>query len=62
VPRQKVGITLTTETLERLENLCDVIGLSKSQAISLAVNSYIVDNEKLQKLQKRGEEESRANK
>jgi predicted DNA-binding protein len=59
VPRQKVGITLAMETLERLEGLCDVTGLSKSQAISLAINSYIIDNERLRK---KGEEENREDK
>lgn len=42
--RIKVGITLTEETLKRLNELCEVTGLMKSQAISLALNTYVVEN------------------
>lgn len=42
--RIKVGITLTEETLKRLEELCQATGLLKSQAISLAINTYAAEN------------------
>jgi metal-responsive CopG/Arc/MetJ family transcriptional regulator len=45
MPREKVGITLTKETLKSLERICKHNGLAKSQAISLAINTYV--NEKL---------------
>lgn len=37
--RVKVGITLTEETLKRLDEICKEFGLSKSQAISFAINT-----------------------
>lgn len=36
--RVKVGITLTEDTLARLEEICKEMGLSKSQALSMLVN------------------------
>ena len=41
--RQKVGITLTAETLKVLDNLCNVTGLSKSMLISMAINTYALE-------------------
>ncbi|WP_416350072.1 CopG family transcriptional regulator [Mammaliicoccus lentus] len=36
--RTKVGITLTEDTLKRLEEIAEQMGLSKSQAISMLIN------------------------
>lgn len=41
--RQKLGITLTEETIDSLEKICKKMGLSKSQAISLAINTYALE-------------------
>lgn len=41
----KLGITLSVETVANLEKLCRQNGLTKSQAIALAVNTYV--NEKI---------------
>ena len=40
--RVKVGITLTEDTLERLEKICKEMGLSKSQALSMLVNKEYI--------------------
>jgi metal-responsive CopG/Arc/MetJ family transcriptional regulator len=37
--RTKVGITLTEDTLKRLEEIAEQMGLSKSQAISMLINN-----------------------
>ena len=37
--RTKVGITLTEDTLKRLEEIAEQMGLSKSQAISMFINN-----------------------
>ena len=42
--RKQLGITLTSETLERLEIICDELGLAKSHAISMMINRYWLDN------------------
>lgn len=45
--RKQIGITLTSDTLERLETVCEETGLTKSQAISLLINQeYIRSYEK----------------
>ena len=36
--RTKVGITLTEDTLKRLDEIAEQMGLTKSQAISMLVN------------------------
>lgn len=41
--RVKVGITLTEDTLERLEMIRKELGLSKSQALSMLVNKEYID-------------------
>lgn len=41
--RIKVGITLTEDTLKRLEEICKEMGLSKSQALSMLVNKEYLD-------------------
>jgi len=41
--RKQVGITLTDETLERLEKISEEMGLSKSQAISMLINKYFIN-------------------
>jgi predicted DNA-binding protein len=43
--RKQVGITLTEDTLERLENLCNKLGMTKSNAISLAINKLAIAEE-----------------
>lgn len=43
--RKQVGITLTQDTLERLENLCNKLGMTKSNAISLAINKLAIAEE-----------------
>ncbi len=54
--RVKVGITLTEETLRRLNILCTNNGLSKSQAISLTINTYVNKYLNLEQLEnKKGE-------
>lgn len=40
--RKQIGITLTDDTLERLDNLCDKLGMTKSNAISLAINKLAI--------------------
>lgn len=40
--RVKVGITLTEDTLARLEEICKEMGLSKSQALSMLVNKEYI--------------------
>ena len=39
----KVGITLTEDTLARLEEICKEMGLSKSQALSMLVNKEYLE-------------------
>jgi len=56
MPREKVGITLTAETLKRLELICNEHGLAKSQAISLAINTFVIE-----KLKNQEKEVSHAN-
>ncbi|RAI78760.1 ribbon-helix-helix protein, CopG family (plasmid) [Macrococcoides caseolyticum subsp. hominis] len=41
--RIKVGITLTEDTLARLEEICKEMGLSKSQALSMLVNKEYLE-------------------
>lgn len=41
--REKVGITLTEDTLKRLEGIGKEMGLSKSQAISMMINKYYIN-------------------
>lgn len=41
--KTKVGITLTEDTLARLERICKEMGLSKSQALSMLVNKEYLD-------------------
>lgn len=43
--KSKFGITLSDETIVNLEKLCKRNGLTKSQAIALAINTYV--NEKI---------------
>lgn len=43
--RKQVGITLTEDTLERLDNLCKKLGMTKSNAISLAINKLAIAEE-----------------
>ena len=43
----KVGITLTEDTLARLEEICKEMGLSKSQALSMLVNKEYLENIKM---------------
>lgn len=38
--KTKVGITLSEETVKRLEEIMQKLGLTKSQAISLLINTY----------------------
>lgn len=47
--RKQVGITLTDDTLERLDKIAEELGLSKSQAISMLINKYF-----LNEMQERG--------
>lgn len=42
--RKQLGITLTSDTIERLEIICDELGLSKSHAISMIINKYWIEN------------------
>lgn len=42
--RKQIGITLTSDTLERLEIICDELGLAKSHAISMMINKYWIEN------------------
>lgn len=44
VVKTKIGITLSEQTIQRLEYLCKKNGLTKSQAIALAINTFV--NEK----------------
>lgn len=39
--KTKVGITLTEEILQKLEEFCKEKGLNKSQAISLAISELV---------------------
>lgn len=41
--RKKVGITLTDESLKRLEEIAKEMGLTKSQAISMLVNTHYIE-------------------
>lgn len=43
--KKKLGITLSDMTLENLEKIRKINGLTKSQAISLLINTYA--NEKI---------------
>ena len=38
--KEKVGITLSSDTLAKLEKLMAELGLTKSQAIAYLINSY----------------------
>lgn len=40
--RLKVNLTLTKETLERLKEIEDQMGMSTSYAISLCINNYYI--------------------
>ena len=42
--RKQLGITLTSDTIERLEIICDELGLAKSHAISMIINKYWIEN------------------
>ena len=42
--RKQIGITLTSDTIERLEIICDELGLAKSHAISMMINKYWTEN------------------
>ncbi|MHC0551160.1 ribbon-helix-helix protein, CopG family [Salinicoccus sp. CNSTN-B1] len=42
--REKVGITLTEETLKRLDEISKELGLTKSQAISMLINQEYLNN------------------
>ena len=44
--REKVGITLTPVTIERLKDISEEMGLSKSQAISMLINNYYIEKGK----------------
>lgn len=44
VVKTKIGITLSEQTVQKLEYLCKKNGLTKSQAIALAINTFV--NEK----------------
>lgn len=44
--REKVGITLTPATIERLKEISEDMGLSKSQAIAMLINNYYINNKK----------------
>lgn len=54
--RKQIGITLTEDTLERLDNLCNKLGMSKSNAISLAINKLAM-NEGVSELKSKEESE-----
>lgn len=41
--KSKVGITLSDETLNNLDVITEKLGLTKSTAIALAINTYFVD-------------------
>ena len=43
--KKKLGITLSEPTLENLEKMRKMNGLTKSQAIALLINTYV--NEKM---------------
>lgn len=38
--KTKLGITLSEATLKNLEKICQMNGLTKSQAIALLINTY----------------------
>lgn len=42
--KTKVGITLSDETLNNLELISKNLGLSKSGAIAMAINTYFVNS------------------
>lgn len=42
--KTKVGITLSDETLAHLELMAKNLGLSKSGAIAMAINTYFVNS------------------
>lgn len=44
--RKKVGITLMPATIERLKDISEELGLTKSQTISLLINNYYIENNK----------------
>jgi len=48
--RLKIGITLTEDTLKKLDEICKIMGLEKSYAISLMINSYVINDENYRKL------------
>ena len=39
--REKLGITLTSELLQRLMDFCEKKGLSKSQGIAFILSEYL---------------------
>jgi predicted DNA-binding protein len=41
--RKPITVTLTDDTWERVEFLADKFGLTKSQAISYAVNTLVIE-------------------
>lgn len=43
--KKQLGITLTPETIERLENICKKLGLTKSNAIAMAINKLAFEEE-----------------
>ncbi len=44
--REKVGITLTEGTLERLVEISEEMGLTKSQAIAMLINQHYAEMKK----------------
>lgn len=43
--RIQVGITLTEETLKRLDEIVNEMGLTKSHALSMLINKYWMDSQ-----------------
>jgi len=43
--RTKIGITLTEDTIKKLEELCKILGMDKSYAISVAIHMYMEQEE-----------------
>lgn len=51
--KNKIGITLTDETLDNLMLIARKFGLSKSQMIAWLINNYVIDNvDEIEKLRK----------
>lgn len=44
--REKVGITLTDETLKRLDEIVEELGMTRSHVISMLVNQEYIENHK----------------